>query len=138
MQLTRFDHWLRETFIYETQVFTLRPPSKLPRGVKERKRYKAPRGSRYNHLYIPKSEQANRQLLALLNQQNQLFTTQIVERKTWYASILAPLGKSFTWRVISAILIAIGLTSAFLYVQGLWDNPEFRKNLLESVEILKR
>ena len=138
MQLTRFDRWLRETFIYETQVFTLRPPSKLPRGVKERKRYKAPRGSRYNHLYIPKTEQANRQLLALLNQQNQLFTTKIVERKTWYASILAPHGKSVTWRIVSAILIVITLTSAFIYGRGLWGNPEFRKNLQESLEILKK
>jgi len=138
MQLTRFDRWLRETFIYETQVFTLRPPSKLPRGVKERKGYKAPRGSRYHHLYIPKTEQANRQLLTLLNRQNQLFTTKIVERKTWYTSILAPNGKSVTWRVISAILIIMALTSAFLSVRGLWDNPEFRKNLLESLDILKK
>jgi len=138
MQLTRFDRWLRETFIYETQVFTLRPPSKLPRGVKERKRYKAPRGSRYNHLYIPKTEQANRRLLALLNRESQLFTTKIVERKVWYASILSPTGKSVTWRVISAMVIAMIFATTFIYARRLWEKPELRKNLLESVDILKK
>jgi len=36
MQLTRFDRWLREKYVYETHIHTLRPPESLPAGIQTR------------------------------------------------------------------------------------------------------
>jgi hypothetical protein len=33
MQLTRLDRWLRERYVYETHVYTLRLPETVPAGV---------------------------------------------------------------------------------------------------------
>ncbi|MFT3992175.1 MAG: hypothetical protein QM680_12275 [Luteolibacter sp.] len=137
MQLTRFDRWLREKFVYTTHIYTMRPPAKLPRGVKKR-RYQAPEGSRYQFLYVPQSQQAERALIATLNAGGQLFTTQIVESKSWFARMIAPEGKSLTWTLFSTCLFLCGMIATIMLCHHLWQNPEIRENLVEAIEILKR
>lgn len=109
----------------------------MPKGIKERRRYKAPRGSRYQHLYIPKTDVASTQLIRLLKAENQLFATKVVERKSWYAPLLAPEGRSVTWGLVSTVVILTAVISVFLYIQYLWSDPEIRQNLLDAVEVLK-
>ena len=51
MQLTRFDRWLREKYVYETHIHTLRPPESLPAGIQTRNIPDVP-GKRYKHLFV--------------------------------------------------------------------------------------
>ena len=51
MQLTRFDRWLREKFVYETHIQTLRSPDSIPAGMRAEELPDAP-GRRYKHLFV--------------------------------------------------------------------------------------
>ena len=51
MQLTRFDRWLREKFVYETHIQTLRPPETVPAGMRVVELPDVP-GKRYKHLFV--------------------------------------------------------------------------------------
>jgi hypothetical protein len=136
MQLTRFDRWLREKFVYELHIQTLRPPESIPRGIRAFDLPEAP-GKRYKHLFIACSSKAADELIRVLKENNQMYTAQIVDREAWYVPFIAPKERSVTWWVISAGVIVTFLCCLVIYVKGLADDPEFRKNFLEAVEIMK-
>ncbi len=136
MQLTRFDRWLREKFVYETHIYTLRPPSSVPRRIRVHDLPDVP-GKRYKHLYTTSNSRAAEELISLLKADNQMFSTQIVDRQNWYTSLVAPKGKSVTWWIVSAMAISASGVCALYYLKNLIDNPEFRKNFAETIEILK-
>ena len=54
MQLTRFDRWLREKFVYETHIQTLRPPESVPAGIRIVELPDAP-GKRFKHLFVARN-----------------------------------------------------------------------------------
>lgn len=137
MQLTRFDRWLRERFVYETHIHTLRPPESIPDGIRAVELPEVP-GKRYKHLFIAKSSKAADDLIQVLKESSQMYTTQIVDREAWYVPFVAPKEKSVTWWLVS---VAFFTTSAFfvlLYIKGLVQDPEFRKNFMEALDLLKR
>jgi hypothetical protein len=132
---TRLDRWLRERFVYETHIYAMRPASKVPRGVRATELAPIP-GRQYRIEYVACSKAAAI-LIEHLKHDGQMFTTRIVDRTSWFVPIIAPQGKSATWRaiwgfvgIIILLLIAFGMNLA-------WSNQEFRKNVLESLEILK-
>ncbi|MFT4176437.1 MAG: hypothetical protein QM627_07240 [Luteolibacter sp.] len=137
MQLTRFDRWLREKFVYRTHIYTMRPPERLPRGVK-RLRFPATESGRYQCLYLAKNPRAERAFITELNAGGQLFTTRIVESKSMLARIVAPEGKSLTWSLISTFFLLTALAAIAFLVYRLWQNPEIQKNLLDAIEVLKQ
>jgi hypothetical protein len=136
MQLTRFDRWLREKFVYEMHIQTLRYPEEIPHGIEAVELPDSP-GKRYKHLFIAKSSKAADELILMLKENSQMYATQIVDRDAWFVPFIAPKEKSVTWWIVSVILISISVFFILLYLKGLIQNPEFRKEFSEAIEILK-
>jgi hypothetical protein len=136
MQLTRFDRWLREKFVYETHIRTLRPPDSIPAGVRAVELPDVP-GKRYKHLFVASSSSLADELIAQLKENSQMYTTQIVDREAWYVPFVAPKDKSVSWWLISLLIIVTGVFVVRVYAKSLVEDPEFRKNFMESLEILK-
>lgn len=136
MQLTRFDRWLREKFVYELHIQTLRPPETIPAGIRAIDLPETP-GKRYKHLFIAASSKAADELIRQLKENNQMYTAQVVDREAWYVPFIAPKEKSVTWWLFSTAVITASVFFALIYVKGLFEDPEFRKNFLEAVELMK-
>ena len=136
MQLTRFDRWLREKWVYETHIHTLRPPESLPHGIRE---VSIPdvAGKRYKYLFVAKSSQLADQLILQLRENSQMYTTQVVDRTDWYVPFIAPKDKSVTWWVISTALILIGLFFALLYLKGFVEDANFMKNFKDALKLFR-
>lgn len=136
MQLTPFDRWLRETYVYETHIRTLRPPESIPLGIAKVELPDEP-GKRYKHLYVAKSSKVADALIAQLKENGQMYTTQIVENDAWYVPFIAPKRKSVTWFLISLVMLTVSGFFTLLYVKGLTEDPEFRKNFMEAMKLLR-
>lgn len=136
MQLTRFDRWLREKFVYETHIQTLREPETIPAGIRVVEVPDVP-GKRYKHLFVAGSSKAADALIAVLKENSQMYTTQVVDRDAWYVPFIAPKDKSVTWWLMSTALITVSVFFALLYIKGLVEDPEFRKNAMEAFKLLK-
>jgi hypothetical protein len=136
MQLTRFDRWLREKFVYETHISTLSAASSLPSGIKAVKNPELA-GRRYKHLYIAKSSKAVDLFLSQLKDNNQMYTTQVVDKTAWYVAFVAPKGKSVTWWLISTVIIGISVFCAALYINSLRSDPVFMKNFMEAFDLFR-
>ena len=136
MQLTRFDRWLRERFVYEMHIQTLRYPEEIPHGIEAIELPDSP-GKRYKHLFIAKSSKAADELILMLKENSQMYATQIVDRDAWFVPFIAPKEKSVTWWIISVILISISIFFVLLYIKGLIQDPEFRQEFMEAIEIMK-
>lgn len=136
MQLTRFDRWLREKFVYETHIQTLRPPESLPHGIVAIDLPDVP-GKRYKHLFITKRASAADELISLLKENGQMYTAQIVDCDAWYVPFIAPKDKSLTWWLVSVIIITVCAFVLLLYLKTLAEDPEFRKNFMEAVKLFK-
>ena len=138
MQLTRFDRWLREKFVHETHVYTMRPLERgIPRGV-HGFALAEKSGRRFRHRYITRSTKAADRLVRLLKEENMMFTTRIVNRKAWHVRLLAPVHHSPTWWLFSAVVILLLIASATYGVFLLWSNPDIREALIDSVRVLRR
>ena len=136
MQLTRFDRWLREKFVYELHIQTLRPPESLPAGIRAIELPEAP-GRRYKHLFIASSSKAADELIRQLKENSQMYTTEVVDRKAWYVPFVAPKNKSVSWWLFSAAVISVAAYFALLYVRSLVEDPEFRKNFEDALRVLR-
>ena len=136
MQLTRFDRWLREKYVYETHIHTLRPPESVPRGVRKVEIPDVP-GKRYKHLFVAGSSRLADELIGELKASSQMYTTQIIERDRWYVPLIAPKNKSLTWWLISTTIITLAVCAGLVYLKGLTEDPEFRKNFMEALKLLK-
>jgi len=136
MQLTRFDRWLREKYVYETHIQTLRPAEQIPRGIKVVDLPEAP-GRRYKHLYIANRNKPADELISLLKENGQMYTTKVLDRDKWYVPYIAPKNKSVTWWVFSTAVITFSVISTLLYLRTFADDPEFRKNFVEAFNLFK-
>ena len=136
MQLTRFDRWLREHFVYETHIKTLRAPEAVPKGIRAQSLPDIP-GVRFKHLFIARNSKLADSFIASLREANLMFFTTMVDRKAWFVPWIAPKNKSLTWTLAWIVLAAI---SAF-YVVGLLvtllSQSEVLKILTEAIEVLK-
>lgn len=136
MQLTRFDRWLRNKFVYEIHVETLRPLESIPARIRVVDLPDTP-GRRYKHLYVSTNNAAMDALIRQLKENNQMYTTQIVNRDAWYVPFIAPKGKSLTWWLFSMTVITIFVFFALFYLKVLVEDPEFRKNFMDALQFLK-
>lgn len=137
MQLTRFDRWLREKFVYQTQIHTLRPPESLPAGVKAVHIPDVP-GKRYKYLYVANRTKAADELILRLKEAGQMYTTQVVDRKLWYVPFIAPKTKSVTWWVISTVFTVVSVCTVLIYISRLAADPEFRSNFADAFKLLDK
>ena len=136
MQLTRFDRWLKEKFVYQIQILTIRPCEKVPKGIIEIELPEKP-GRRFKHLYSTGSSAAAEQLLVELKEGNQMFSTKIVEKEAWWVQFISPEGKSATWYLVSGFATMALLTPVVIWVRGLLQSPDFMKNVEEAKKILQ-
>ncbi len=136
MQLTRFDRWLKEKFVYEIQILTLRPPDEVPSRIRQVELPEKP-GRRYKHLYTTGSSKSADKLLHNLKENNQMFTTKVVNKEAWWVEFIAPEGKSVTWYLVSVFLLMGALTPLVIWVRSLIASPEFNKNVLDALEVIK-
>lgn len=136
MQLTRLDRFLRERFVYETHVYTLRLPATIPPGAIAEELPESP-GRKFKHRFILRSDKAVNQLIEELRNANQMFTTRVVDREAWYVSFIAPNGRSVTWWLVWAGITAVGVLGLIHVGRNAWANQELRQNVSEALEILK-
>ena len=136
MQLTRFDRWVLEEYVHETHIYTLSPPVSIPPNVREVPLPDTP-GRRFQHHFIASNGRSGDELCKILRTNGQMFSTQIIDRDAWYIPYIAPPGRSLTWRIVSIIFICIASIAALIFLKQLWDNPEVRKMLSDSLKTLK-
>ncbi len=136
MQLTRFDRWLREKFVHEIHIYSLRPPEVLPAKVRAEELPEKP-GQRFKHHYTVNDAKTADVLISEFKAHNQMFTTRIKDRTGWWVRFIAPQGKSVSWWCLWVLLSAIGVYIVGGAVRSVWQNPDFRKNLDEAIEIMK-
>jgi hypothetical protein len=138
MQLTRFDRWLREKVAYETHIQTLRLPESIPSSIKIKIMDipEAP-GRRYKHLIIARRAKDADKIINILRDNGQMYATQIIDRKGLIVRLLAPKEKSLTWWLFSTTVICIFVLAALIYIKSLIDDPEFMKNFMEALQIMK-
>ncbi len=125
MQLTKFDHWLRERYIYRTHIYAMRlPQGTLPHDVLIEELEDSPT-RRYRFRFVANAADDVEAVLAALKEGNQMFATRIVEENSWYKPIIAPQGKSFFFRLFWTPLFrspcAILTTKSTSFISGLPD-----------------
>ncbi|MFD0894104.1 hypothetical protein KBB96_02820 [Luteolibacter ambystomatis] len=137
MQLTRLDRWLRETFVLQTQIYTMRAVEPVPSGIRHEELPEQP-GRRFKHRYTTAQSKIADKFIALLKHNGQMFTTRIVERQAWYVPYLAPKNNgSVTWFVVTSTCIVLGAIGLLGVAVRLWQDPTIQMHLRESLQILK-
>ena len=94
-------------------------------------------GRRFKHLYITASAKVAESFLEKLKQNNQMFSTKVVDKQGWWVEIIAPEAKSPTWYVVSVIILMAGLAPVLIWLRSLTRDPEFMENLRGVLEIFK-
>jgi hypothetical protein len=136
MQLTHFDRWLREKFVYETHIQTLRPPASIPAGIRVVELPDLPE-KRYKYLFVTHSSKAADALIRQLKDNGQMYTTRIVNRNAWFVPFIAPREQSVTWWLFSLALILSGLFFLLRYISGLVEDPEIWQYFIDAVKLFK-
>ena len=136
MQLTRFDRWLRERFVYETHIYTMRPAEELPQGVMGEDLPEAP-GRRFRHRYVARKPEMVTSLIDSLKTNNMMFATRVIDRTAWFVPIIAPKNKSITYWLLWTIITVIVSFSVAIGDRALWAQPEFRENVMDALKVLQ-
>lgn len=136
MQLTRFDRWLRERFVHETHIQTLRSPETIPKGILTQQLPEVP-GKRFRYLFIVRGSRAADVFINELREANLMFSTTVVDRKAWYVKWLAPQSGSLSWKLAWLGLGSVAGFYVISYVYGLLMDPDVQKMLGEALETLK-
>lgn len=135
MQLTKFDRWIREKYIYRTHIYAMRmPEGPLPRDILIEELEDTPT-RRYRYRFIANATADVDALLHALKQGNQMFATRIVEADPWYKPIIAPKGKSFFFRLLWTAIALFGVFLVLTTVAVVWANEELREQLIDSLKL---
>ena len=137
MQLTHFDRWLRERFIYRTHIYTMRlPDAGVPSQVLvEELEQSATR--RYRYRLIVNAKRDVESLLHVLREGNQMFATRVVETNPWYKSIIAPKGKSFFFRMFWWGVAVLAVLTVLILGYIVLTNEELKSELIESFNLFR-
>lgn len=137
MQLTRFDRWVREKFIYRTHIYIMRmPEAALPAGVLVEELEVSPT-KRYRYRLIANAESDAKSVIDTLKQANQMFATRIEEANPWYKKIIAPEGKSFFFRLVWLGLAGCMVFSLITATIIVLSNEELRGQIVDAFILLK-
>lgn len=133
MQLTRFDRWLRDSFVNETHIRTLRAPDSIPKDVQSVELPEKP-GARFKHLFIIRNPKTADAFISSLKDGNFMFSTTIEDRKAWHVSIIAPKNRSFTWRIVW-LALAISASGLIVHMyRSISHDSELLKILSDSLK----
>ena len=137
MQLTRFDRWLREKFIYRTHIYTMRiPETGMPANVLVEELEDSP-SRRYRFRLIANAAHDVEAILKALKQGNQMFATRIVESNPWYKKIIAPEGKSFFYRLIWMGLAMLAAAAIVFMGMRIMTNEVLKEQLMDSFRLFR-
>jgi hypothetical protein len=136
MQLTRFDRWLRKRFVYETHIYTMRPPEEIPAGIIAEELPDTP-GRRFRHRFIARKPELADQVISFLKGNNMMFTTRVVDRSAWYVPLIAPKGKSLTYWLAWSIITTVAVFGIASGLRKLWAMPGIRDNVIDAMNVLK-
>lgn len=132
--LTPVDHWLRERFLFQTHIYTLRLPDQLPRGTKVRQLPESP-SNRFRYRLITNSNKVTDKLVEKLGESGMMFKTQVVEKKTPLKRFICPKGGSVLlsifW-IISLMGLSYGSVRMF---KAITSDEVLMENLRGAVEI---
>ena len=135
MQLTKFDRWLRERFIYRTHIYTMREPEAgIPSTVTVEELEDSPT-RRFRFRMVANAEHDVTAVLTTLREGNQMFATRIVEANPWYRSIIAPEGKSFFFRLLWILIALMGLMVVIFLGLRVMADETLMKQLRESLNL---
>jgi len=132
--LTPLDHWLRDKFLLQTHVYTMRLPEKMPKGVKARELPDSP-SNKYRYRLISNSGKITNKLVKRLGEDGMMFTTHVIEKKTPLKGIISPKGGSFLLTIfwmISFVGLTIGCLKLYTMLAG---DAVFVENLKGAIEI---
>ncbi len=133
--LTAADHWLREKFLLQTHVYTMRLPDKLPGGVKVRELPESAT-NRYRYRLITNSNASTNKLVKKLDEGGLMYATQVVEKKTPLKPLIAPKGGKSVLLSVFWLISLVGLTIGSVKLFQILRNDEvFMANLRESIAI---
>jgi hypothetical protein len=135
MQLTKFDRWLRERFIYRTHIYTMRmPEAGIPSTVMVEELEDSPT-RKFRFRMVANADHDVAAVLTALREGNQMFATRIVETNPWYRSIIAPEGKSFFFRIVWITIALIGLAVVIILALRVMADETLMKQLKESLNL---
>ena len=130
--LTPVDHWLREKFIFQTHIYTLRLPDKLPPGVSVRELPVSP-SNKFRYRMVTSSNATTDKLVKKLGEAGLMFKTHVVERKTPLKPLICPKGGSVLLSVFWMFSL-FGLTIGVMKMYGkLTSDPVFMENFKEAL-----
>ena len=137
MQLTRLDRWLKERFIYETHILTLRLPEvELPDGVVVTDIEQNKRGD-YRHRITIQDNKLAADMIDLMKEHHIMHAIHVVEGKHWYNQRIAPEGRSFTYMWIFRFLSFVVFCFVGFGIFKLSQNEELRATIKDTIEELK-
>ena len=137
MQLTSIDRWLRERFIYRTHVYTMRlPDGGLPSEVLVEELEETP-NRRYRYRLIVNAKRDVESLLGVLRAGNLMFATRVVETNPWYKPIIAPVGKSFFFRVFWWGVAAVSVMAVLFLSYQVMANEELKTQLMDTLNLFR-
>lgn len=137
MQLTRFDRWLRDRFVHETHIRTLRAPEGIPAGVRAEELPEVP-GKRFRFLFVVRGSREADQFIARLREENLMFATTMVDRDGRFARWLGAPNRSVTWLIAWVIVGGISAFTVISALYRLFSNPEVQKVLGEALETIRK
>lgn len=134
--LTKVDHWLRERYLLQTHLYTLRLPEGLPSGVQASELPESVT-RRYRFRIVSNTNELTDKTIQVLNDQGLMFATQVIERKTWLKPIIAPKSGSVVltlfW-LVSFFGVTVGVMKL---AHQLKNDPVFIENFNGAVEVFK-
>lgn len=137
MQLTKLDRWLKERFIYETHIFTLRiPEGGLPQGV-EISEVDQKKSGDYRHRLVIKDNKLAEEVMQHLKEKHIMHATHVVEGDNWYNQRIAPKGKSFTFMWVLRFFTFCGICSAGYGIYLLSQNEVLMNTIHDTIRELK-
>lgn len=137
MQLTKLDRWLKERFIYETHIFTLRLPERKLPGAVQVEELEQNKGGDYRHRIVIRDNDLAESVIQQLKEDHIMHAVHVVEGENWYNKRIAPEGKSFTYMWLFRFVSMIFVCAAAYGVFQLAENEELVKTIKDTIEELK-
>lgn len=134
--LTKVDHWLRERYLLQTHLYTLRLPEALPSGVKASELPQSVT-RRYRYRIVSNTNELTDKTIKILNDQGLMFATQVIERKTWLKPIIAPKSGSVILTVFWLVSFLGLIMGTMKLAHQLQNDAVFMENFRGAIELFK-
>lgn len=141
MQQTKIDGWLRRKFAYRTQVLSHRLPEGLSRSVKSKgklKKVKPRYLNDFSYSMVFESEKYAQQYIDILNSQSMVFSSNVIQKKGFFAKSLCNKGRSFLWHSVWRVVIILFWFAIIAILITILRNPSVIRAIQEAMGELQR